>query len=61
MKTSYINPTTLALISVNKQSREEVASIFNSQNKFHFNTMSLLVPFVKDGTIETRKYIQQVL
>ena len=50
--------TTVMLL--NKQSREEVAYIFYGRNTFHFATMSSLMPFMKDRTPESRKYIQRV-
>lgn len=68
IKTTYtlgipnsIDTTTIAMLSLNKESREEVAFIFYSENTFHFTTMSSLVPFMKDRTAETRKYIQRLL
>lgn len=67
MKTTYILGTpssidtmTLAMLSLNKESRNEVAFIFYGENTFHFTTMSLLVAFMKDRTAETRIYIQRV-
>ena len=68
MKTTYtlgipnsIDTTTIAMLSINKETREEVAFIFYGENTFHFITMSSLVPFMKDRTMETRKYIQRLL
>lgn len=58
--THLINKTTVAMLSLNKQSREEVASIFYGENTFKFTTMSSLMPFMKDRTPETRKFIQQL-
>lgn len=55
-----IDHTTTIMLSLNKQSREEVASIFYGENTFHFITMSSLIPFMKDRTVETRKYIQRL-
>ncbi|KAL9135935.1 MAG: hypothetical protein Q9175_002866 [Cornicularia normoerica] len=55
-----VDTTTTTMLSLNKQSREEVAFIFYGENTFHFTTMSSLVPFMKDRTAETRKYIQQL-
>lgn len=55
-----IDATTITMLSLNKQSREEVASIFYGENTFHFTTMSSLVPFMKDRTVETRKYIERL-
>ena len=49
-----------AMLSLDKRSREEVASIFYGGNTFHFVSMSSLVPFMGDRTAETRKYIQRV-
>ena len=66
-RTTYIigNPdsrdtTTAAMLSLNKQSRDEVAFIVYGENTFHFITMSSLLPFLKDRTVETRKYIQHL-
>ena len=39
---------TTTMLSLDKQSREEVASIFYGENTFHFTTMSTLTPFMKD-------------
>lgn len=65
MKTAYTLGTprstetmTTTMLSLDKQSREEVASIFNGETTFHFTTMSTFTPFMKDRTAETRKYIQ---
>lgn len=55
-----MNNTTAAMLSLDKQSREEVASIFYGGNTFQFTTMSSLMPFMKDRTPETRKYIQRL-
>lgn len=55
-----IDITTTTMLSLDKKSREEVASIFYGENTFHFTTMSSLVPFMKDRTAETRKYIQRL-
>ncbi len=52
--------TTTNMLSLNKESREEVAYIFYGENCFHFTTMSPLIPFLKDRTPETRKYIQRL-
>lgn len=52
--------TAAAMLSLNKESRDEVASLFYGENTFHFVTMSSLVPFMKDRTVETRKYIQRL-
>ena len=52
--------STTKMLSVNKQSRSEVASIFYGENTFQFNTVSSLVPFMKDRTEETRNYIQSL-
>ena len=52
--------TTAAMLSLNKQSRDEVAFIVYGENTFHFVTMSSLLPFMKDRTVETRKYIQHL-
>ena len=67
MKTTYkigkpdsINTTTAAMLSLNKESRDEVSFLFYGQNTFHFVTMSSLLPFMKDRTVETRKYIQRL-
>ena len=67
MRTTYKigNPdptdtTTAAMLSLNKESRDEVASLFYGENTFHFVTMSSLVPFMKDRTVETRRYIQRL-
>ena len=67
MKTTYtlgtphsIDTTTKTMLSLNKEFREEVAFIFYGGNTFHFTALSSLVPFMKDRTEETRKYIQRV-
>ncbi len=52
--------TTTNMLSLNKESREEVAYIFYGENCFHFTTMSPLIPFLKDRTPETRKYIRRL-
>ena len=52
--------TTTSMLALDKQSRDEVAFIFYGGNSFNFITMSSLVPFMKDRTAETRKYIQNV-
>ena len=57
---SHLANTTAAMLSLDKQSREETASIFYGENSFHFTTMSSLIPFMKDRTPETRKYIQRL-
>ncbi|CAF9936203.1 hypothetical protein IMSHALPRED_010496 [Imshaugia aleurites] len=57
-KPGSIDATTIAMLSLNKQSRDEVASIFYGDNTFHFASMSSLTPFMRDRTVETRKYIQ---
>ena len=54
-----VNSTT-KMLSVNKQSRSEAASIFYGENAFRFSTMSSLVPFMKDRMPETRNYIQSL-
>ena len=56
----YIYTTTAAMLSLNKQSRDEVAFLVYGGNTFHFITMSSLLPFMKDRTVETRKYIQRL-
>lgn len=65
MKTTYTLGTpgstetmTTTMLSLDKQSREEVPSLFYGENTFHFTIMSTLTPFMKDRTAETRKYIQ---
>lgn len=55
-----INNTTAAMLSLDKQSREEVASIFYGENTFQFTTMSSLMPFMKDRTPETRRHLQRL-
>ena len=55
-----IDTTATAMLSLNKESRDEVASLFYGENTFHFVTMSSLLPFMKDRTVETRKYIQRL-
>lgn len=67
MKTTYTidtpesyHTTTTTMLSLNKESREEVASIFYGENTFHFTAMSSLMPFMKDRTVETRKYIRSL-
>ena len=67
VKTTYtlgtplsIDNMTTEMLSLNKESREEVAYIFYGENTFHFTTMSPLIPFLKDRTSETRKYIQRL-
>ena len=52
--------TTTSMLAIDKQSRDEVASFFYGGNSFHFTSMSSLVPFMKDRTVETRKYIQNL-
>ena len=67
MRTTYkiakpdpIDTTTAAMLSLNKESRDEAASPFYGVNTFHFVTMCSLLPFMKDRTVETRKYIQRL-
>ena len=66
MKTTYallIPPsikTTTAMLSLNKESKEEVAYIFYGENTFHFTALSSLIPFMKDRTPESRKYIRDI-
>lgn len=67
MKTTYklrpphsIDTTTTTMLSLDKRFREEVAFIFYGENTFHFTAMSPLVPFMRDRTEETRKYIKRV-
>ena len=66
MKTTYtlLRPrsiaSTTAMLSLSKGSREEVASIFYGENTFLFTAMSSLIPFMKDRTSESRKYIQDL-
>ena len=55
-----IDTTTAAMLSLNKQSRDEVAFLFYGENTFHFVTMSSLLPFMEDRTVETRKYIRRL-
>ena len=55
-----IDTMTLTMLSLDRQSREEVAFLFYSGNTFHFTTINSLVPFLKDRTLETRKYIHRV-
>ena len=55
-----IDTTTAAMLSLNKESRDEVASLFYGETTFHFVTMSSLLPFMKDRSVETRKYIQRL-
>ena len=52
--------TTLAMLSLDKRTREEVASIFYSENTFHFYSISSLLPFMKDRPEDTRKYIHRL-
>ena len=56
----FMDTATSNMLSLNKESREEVAYIFYGENCFHFTTMSPLTPFLKDRTPETRKYIQRL-
>ena len=51
---------TTSMLALDKQSRDEVACIFYGSNSFHFTTMSLLVPFMKDRPAETRRYIHNL-
>lgn len=67
MRTTYTLGTshsmgtmTTTMLSLNKESREEVAFLFYGENTFHFSTMSCLVPFMKDRTAETRKYVRSI-
>ena len=53
-------PTTMSMLALDKQSRDEVAFIFYGENSFHFATVSSLVPFLQDRTVETRKYIRNL-
>ena len=57
---SSVDATTMTVLSLDKRFREEVASIFYGQNTFHFLTMSSLMPFMKDRTLETRIYIRRL-
>ena len=59
-KPDSIDSMTAAMLSLNKQSRDEVAFLFYGENIFHFVTMSSLLPFLKDRTVETRKYIRRL-
>lgn len=65
LKTTYMvdyaqkwNDDISTVMLLNKQFKEEVAYIFYGRNTFHFTTMSSLTAFVKDRTVESRKYIQ---
>ena len=49
-----------SMLALDKRSRDEVAYIFYGGNSFHFATASSLVPFMKDRTVETRKYIRNL-
>ena len=59
-KPDSMNTTTAAMLSLNRQSRDEVAFLFYGEDTFHFVTMSSLLPFLKDRTVETRKYIRRL-
>ena len=59
-KSDAITDTTMITLSLNKRFREEVAFIFYGENTFQFTSMSSLMPFMKDRTVETRKYIQRL-
>ena len=52
--------TTMSMLALDKQSRDEVAFIVYGGNSFHFATVSSLVPFMKDRTVETRKYVHNL-
>ena len=52
--------TTTSMLALDKRSRDEVAHIFYGGNNFHFATVSSLVPFMEDRTVETRKYVQNL-
>ena len=59
-QTTSMLTTTTSMLALDKRSREEVASIFYGGNNFHFATVSSLVPFMKDRTVETRRYVQNL-
>ena len=52
--------TTTSMLALDKRSRDEVAYIFYGENYFHFTTVSSLVPFMKDRTVETRRYVENL-
>ena len=52
--------TTIAILAVNHQLRQEAGSLFYGSNIFNFGTMSSLVPFLKDRAPDTRKYIKSL-
>lgn len=55
-----INQTTAVMLSLDKRSRQETASLFYGANTFQFTAMSSLMPFMKDRTPETRRYIERL-
>jgi hypothetical protein len=57
---NYVNQLTVALLAVNHQIRLEAASIFYGINVFSFDTMSSVIPFLKDRTTETRKFVHSI-
>lgn len=50
----------LALLSVNHQVRAESAPIFYGENQFHIYSMSALIPFLKDRTTPSLKYLRDL-
>lgn len=52
--------TTIAILAVIHQVRQEAESIFYGSNTFNFGTMSSLVPFLKDRAPDTRRYINSL-
>ena len=59
-KLRLVDTMTTTMLSLDKGSRAEVASIFYGENTFHFVDMSALIPFMKDRTEQTRPYIKRV-
>lgn len=52
--------TTIGLLAVNHQVRQEAGSLFYGANTFNFGTMSSLVPFLRDRPPDTRIYINSL-
>lgn len=48
------------MLFVNRQVRLEAASVFYGVNTYLFSTMSSVIPFFKDRTPETRKFVHSI-
>ena len=44
----YLTPPTIGMLALNRQTRAEAIPIFYGENKLHFNSMSAVLPFLRD-------------